>query len=282
MRFLENSFKFLGKNIVFVIPLFIVNLVQTFLFTSIMDIDKLQDILKLLKSANPNSVEEAQRMQDLLMQFRASQSILIIVYILFLLVLPATYGIINRIYSNGRAGFGDFFIEMKNNILKFFLYCLALTVFFIGISLVAVIVILILGLIAQTSPIAGLLISIIMVVLVFILAFFLVNVTIMGFVVVVTDKEGAFSGISQAISTIKLCFWPVVGITILMGILLSVASSTIMFTPLGKIDELAAVILAALTTVYMFVLIVFNFEIYRFAMDKNVQTVDQIPNASDL
>lgn len=282
MRFLENSFKFLGKNIVFVIPLFIVNLVQTFLFTSIMDIDKLQDILKLLKSANPNSVEEAQRMQDLLMQFRASQSILIIVYILFLLVLPATYGIINRIYSNGRAGFGDFFIEMKNNILKFFLYCLALTVFFIGISLVAVIVILILGLIAQTSPIAGLLISIIMVVLVFILAFFLVNVTIMGFVVVVTDKEGAFSGISQAISTIKLCFWPVVGITILMGILLSVASSTIMFTPLGKIDELAAVILAALTTVCMFVLIVFNFEIYRFAMDKNVQTVDQIPNASDL
>lgn len=282
MRFLENSFKFLGKNIVFVIPLFIVNLVQTFLFTSIMDIDKLQDILKLLKSANPNSVEEAQRMQDLLMQFRASQSILIIVYILFLLVLPATYGIINRIYSNGRAGFGDFFIEMKNNILKFFLYCLALTVFFIGISLVAVIVILILGLIAQTSPIAGLLISIIMVVLAFILAFFLVNVTIMGFVVVVTDKEGAFSGISQAISTIKLCFWPVVGITILMGILLSVASSTIMFTPLGKIDELAAVILAALTTVYMFVLIVFNFEIYRFAMDKNVQTVDQIPNASDL
>jgi hypothetical protein len=104
----------------------------------------------------------------------------------------------------------------------------------------------------------------------------------MGFAVVVTDKTGAFSAISRGISAIRAYFWPTIGITLLLGFGTSVVNSTIMAILMKNLKEVVAISSATVSTIFMFILIVFNFEIYRYQTDQDVQTIDQIPNASDI
>lgn len=286
MRFLENSFKFFFQNIVFAIPLFIACLIQSIINMTSMNYSKLQDILTILRSSRQPTAAEMQQIQEFLMVFSQDSGnfgkLYLVITIVFLLVLPITFGIINRIYSNGRASLEDIFIELKNNILKFILYCIALLLFIAVTIIVTVVVLLIVSFIANTSQAAYILISFLLVIAFILLIVFLINVSIMGYVVVVTEETGVFTGISEAMSTIRSYFWPMVGVTMLLGACVSILSSAVVFTPIGKISGIAAVFSAVLLTLYWFLLIVFNFEVYRYVADKNVKTVDQIPNASDL
>lgn len=114
------------------------------------------------------------------------------------------------------------------------------------------------------------------------LIFFLMNVSIMGFAVVVTDKKGPFEGISEAMTIIRTYIWAMTGITLLLAIGMSVANFVIMFTPIKEIKEVYFILSSILSTIFSFILIVFNFEVYRYETDKNIKTIDQIPDASEI
>ena len=290
MRFLENSFRFLVKNIIFVLPLFIANLFYSYIFFFNVDIIKLEELLKNINSGNLYMVNNLnnnyRNLQEAMMVFIPElgvfKNLLIISFILFLLIIPATYGIINRIYSDGKASFLAFFIEMKNNCLRFLLYCLAVIIFWLFVGFIAFITLLVLGLIAGTSTAAYILVSLLMFFGYIMLIFFLMNVSIMGFAVVVTDKKGPFEGISEAMTIIRTYIWAMTGITLLLAIDMSVANFVIMFTPIKEIKEVYFILSSILSTIFSFILIVFNFEVYRYETDKNIKTIDQIPDASEI
>ncbi|MDQ2087333.1 hypothetical protein RBH29_12945 [Herbivorax sp. ANBcel31] len=279
MRFLENSFKFFGKYIIFAIPLFVIYAIQ-----SLMVAPGLEELSIFLESNmdalnvnNPEFFEELITQQGF-PELDGLMSSSIIVTILLLFVMPATYGIINRIYSNGSASFGDFFIEMKNNVLKYFLYILALIVFYIVIGLIVALVSMILGIVAGVALPLAILFGIMMFFGIIILFVFVMNVTVMGFTAVVTDKIGVFGGISKAMSVVKSYFWPIIGITLLISVGSTIASVVVMFVP---ITQVALILSAALSAIVIFIFIVFTFEVYRDKTEKNVMTKDDIPDASE-
>ena len=93
MRFLENSFRFLVKNIVFVLPLFIANLFYSYIFFFNVDIIKLEELLKNINSGNLYMVNNLnnnyRNLQEAMMVFIPElgvfKNLLIISFTLFLL-----------------------------------------------------------------------------------------------------------------------------------------------------------------------------------------------------
>ena len=279
MRFLENAFRFFSKNKGLIIPLLIVNVVFSLLTFSAINPSKLVSLLQddIMMGTGSYQAIRAMVWEDAYAMERMSR-LLNIYSILLLLVLSATYGAINRVYSKGKINFSDFFIEMKNNILKFLSYILAVILCLIGVSIALFIVGIILGTIGSISSVAGVLFTMLFILIGVIAGIAIISIIIMGFTVVVIDKVGVFRGISTAISVVKSCFMTVMGSMLIMGVLFFITSLASQVIPVKTITPIFT---AIIQSIYIFVLIVFTFEVYREKKEKDVQTIDDIPDASE-
>ena len=72
------------------------------------------------------------------------------------------------------------------------------------------------------------------------------------------DVVGAFK---KSIEIVRTCFWTVFGITLLVGVIASIASTILSF--LGYIPVLGAIILSAIPSIQYFVMTTFSLMIYR-------------------
>ena len=273
MKYLENAFKFLGKYYLLLIPLFISVAIPAILNgpSSNAMMDQLNEIQNSLK-ANPSLAQNPNDLLALYSTMASSYAALgigsFIALILSIVVMPATYGMVNKALATGNADLSDFVPEMKNNIVKYIVFGLVSLVLYFGIGIaVAIIVAICIALMAVSVPLG--------VIAIILFAFALTagiyaftRLILFWFPAMVCDNLGVFDALKKSISVGKSYFWPVVGISLLISIGSSIAAG-IVNGIFGRIAIIGPTILSVAPVLAQFILIVFTFEVYRDKTGKN-------------
>lgn len=221
MKYLENSFKFFGKFFLLAIPMYIMIAVTQLLMTPALRLmeERMNEIQSSLIFSNFEYTEIFKMIYDIYMEALPTMILAMIAsLVLGFLVNPATFGVINKALSTGKADLTDFLSEFLKNIGKYFLYLLGTIVLVILLTVVFVIFFGLLALLSKAIGVLGIILSILFEVAAFLALIAFVFMLSYWFPAMVTDNKGVFQGLKSSISVAKSYFWPTVGISVLIGI----------------------------------------------------------------
>jgi hypothetical protein len=280
MKYLENAFKFLGKFYLLLIPLFFAIAIPTIISTS-GALAMSQQITEYMMSMqqDPTLAGNAAYwlgLLDVLKPFLVNITIANLVsFVLSIIVMPATYGMVNKALATGNASLSDFVPELKNNFLKYIIYGLATIALYIVIAIVIGIIVVVCAVALSAAKALGIILTVILS-MAFIVGFFALMVLILlWYPAMVADNLGAFEAFKKSISVVKTYFWPTLGITLLVILGGGVAGSILgMATYIPVVGPLITSIPSVLV---QFILIVFYFEVYRDKTGKNDYMMEEGP-----
>lgn len=272
MKYLENAFKFLGKYYLLLIPLFAAIAIPAIIngpnANSMMK--QVEEIGKAIES-DPTLAQNPAALLALYSSLASSYAALgigsLLALILSIIVRPATYGMVNKALATGNADLNDFVPEMKSNIVKYILFGLASLVLYFGIGIAVVILIgICIALMAVSVPLGVVLI--ILLALALVAGIFAFSVLIsLWFPAMVSDDLGVFDALKKSISVAKSYFWPILGISLLIGIGSMIAGGIL--SVFGRIAVIGPIFASVATVLAEFIMIVFLFEVYRDKTGKN-------------
>lgn len=273
MKYLENAFKFLGKYYLLLIPLFISVVIPAILNgpsnNAMMEqLNEIQNAIKTDPSLSQNPNELLALYGTLASSYAALGIGSLLALVLSIVVMPATYGMVNKALATGNADLSDFVPEMKNNIVKYILFGLVSLVLYFGIGIaVAIIVGICIALMAVSVPLG----VIAIILFAFALAagiYAFTRLILFWFPAMVCDNLGVIDALKKSISVGKSYFWPVVGISLLISIGSGIATG-IVNGIFGRIAVIGPTIVSVAPVLAQFILIVFLFEVYRDKTGKN-------------
>jgi len=267
MKYLVNTFEFIGKHILFVIPLFIAYVVPAIVSEPVNKLVKAQsEELARMVNADPSLVmsfnDFFELYSTLLPSMRTLWIISLVSLIPLIIIVPATYGMVNKALNTGNASLIDFFPEFAKNVVKFIKFVVATIIIYFGIGVVvAVLAGICIALMSVWMPLG-------------VLAFVLVGAVVLAgliasailllfsFPAMVSDNLDIFDALKRSVSVGKSYFW----YTLAVLLIVNVGSSTISFIVdafLDKVPYVGSVISSAALTLAQFIIIVFSFEVYR-------------------
>ncbi|MFZ5987644.1 MAG: hypothetical protein ACOYWZ_11040 [Bacillota bacterium] len=288
MKYLEDAFKFLGKFFILIIPLFIASAIPSMIVGG-------TNTMEMTNRMNEFSVSMAEGSSDMLPQeifgmlFEILQPFFILVgislavsLVLYLVVMPATYGMINKALATGNASLSDFLPELKNNFVKYILFgiCSFLVSIIITIILaviIALFVFLIIALqsVSTTAMVLGIVIGVLIGIAIILLLMAFGFLLVYWFPAMVVDDLDVVAGFKKSIEVAKSYFWPTVGITLLISIAGSVANSVLGF--FGMVPVIGGIFISIVPTMISFITTVFYIMVYRDKTGKNVSEEDNMP-----
>lgn len=280
MKYLENAFKFLGKFYLLLIPLFFAIGIPTIISGSgsIAMSNQITEYMNLLQQ-DPEMLYDSSYwwgLLDVLKPFLISMAIANVVsLVLSLIVMPATYGMVNKALATGNADLSDFVPELKKNFLKYIIYWLASIILSIVITIVIGIIVGVCAVGMAAAKALGIILIVILS-MAFIVGFFALMVLILlWFPAMVADDLGVFEALKKSISVVKTYFWPILGITLLIMIGGGVAGSALgaaMYIPV-----VGPLLVSIPSVIIQFLTIVFYFEVYRDKTGKNDYMMEEGP-----
>ena len=280
MKYLENAFKFLGKFYLLLLPLFIAIAIPAIISGSgsVAMSNQITEFMMPMQQ-DPTLFESSAfwvGLLDVMKPFLIKIGIAsVISFVLMLIIMPATYGMVNKALATGNADLSDFVPELKNNFLKYIIYGLAS----IAVSLVVVIAIGIIVGICVAALYAAKALGIILIVIfsmaliVFLFAFS--YLIVLWFPAMVADDLGVFDALKKSISVVKPYFWPMVGITLLIGIGGGVAGGALSMA--STIPVVGPLLSSIPSVLIQFIMIIFYFEVYRDKTGKNDYMMEEGP-----
>ncbi len=257
MKYLTNAVNFSIKNWMLILPVFvlsaIVNLISRAATPSLSTITALM---------NPNNITDPTALlAPLTSMMGAAAGAGIVAFIATLIYSPATYGLVNKGLETGSAGLNDLGSAISSNFAKFIMYIVGTIVLGLGLSIAAIIVIFLLGLLLGLLGTVGnvLMFIIMLAVAVFFIA--LVVLLSMWFAAMVVDGLSVVDAAKKSIEVVKGCFWTVLGITVLVYILFAIAGFILGL--LRVIPLLGPIIYSVVPAGQFFVMAVFLLMVYR-------------------
>ncbi len=272
MRHLENAFKFTFKNFLLTLP-FLISVAIPAIITGVGSLGLIanstifiNDFKKMMEDLTyGSSTFDYSRFFETLNlgPFIASLAISgLISLVLTIIIKPATYGLINLHYETGNAKLSDISGCMSKYIGRFILFLLLSLAIGIGLVIVFYILIFILILVATASKAIGV-ILLILFILAFLVGFVALSIyMILWFPAVCVEDSGIIEGLKNSFRTVKGSFWPILGITLLVTICGSIAS-TIIGAILSWVPILGSMVGPVIGGLADFILIVYYFDIYR-------------------
>lgn len=293
MKYLENAFKFFGKYLLLSIPLLILVTIPNVIQGST-DRDTVTEMSNQIENLSLKVIRGELTSEDFLIMtldilkplFMLMIIAQIVSLVLRLIIIPSTYGVVNKALKEGYAGFDDFLPQLGNNLLKYIIYGIANFVLWLIISIIiaiiaALILFLFIGLGQISGPLVGfaIVISVLLGVVIVLGIIAVCYFTIYWFPAMVAEDLGVISALKKSIEVSKSYFWPTVGITLLISFMGWVVSVSVAF-PLGLIPYMGVVVSSIPTAIAQFLTIVFLMLVYR---DKaiNAQPQDDGINGSD-
>lgn len=280
MKYLEKAFKFIGKFYLLLLPLFFAIAIPAIISTS-GALAMSNQITEYMMSVQQDPTLAGNSaywlgLIDVLKPFLVNIAIANLVsFVLSLLVMPATYGMVNKALATGNASLSDFVPELKNNFLKYIIFGLAS----IALSVVIIIAIAIIVAICTVAIYAAKALGIILIVIfsmALIVFLFAISFLIaLWFPAMVADDLGVFDAFKKSISVVKTYFWPMVGITLLVTIGGGIAGSALGMA--SYIPVVGPLLTSIPSVLIQFILIVFYFEVYRDKTGKNDYMLEEGP-----
>lgn len=266
MRYLENAFKFTFKNFLLALPLLISMVIPPVIISigisGFMPIfyKKYMEMLQQIMQGQYSGFDMS--FFDGMISVPMIVSIILgglLALIFTILIYPATYGMINKKYETGNATLSDFTNCMLKFVGRYILYGLLNLAIRIGLAVLLIILIVIASIIiAFVSKVIGILLIIL-----FYLAFFVASIALsvymyLWFPAVCIENSGIIEGLKNSFRIVNGSFWPLLGITLLIKI-----GGGIVGFVLGIFPFIGTVMSSVVSSLALFVTIVYYFEVYR-------------------
>lgn len=264
MKYFEDAFKFVTKNYLILIPVFIATLVPALLIIgSTPSAADLQAIISDFQQYpdyflnNLDATFEALQVAGI----GNSASSSAIATIMNFMAIPMTAGLIKMGLNNGSVSINDFAVALGSNIGKYLRYFLAGIL--LGILLAIAIILYVIALISILAAMgdSGIFVLLFGLILLFVFAVSIAFFLSFWFGAMVLDDLGAIAALKKSFAVAKRCFWTLVGIGLLLALAEGMVSAVVGifdFIPL-----LPVILRTAVTAFAAVVHMTFLFMIYR-------------------
>lgn len=264
MKYFEDAFKFVTKNYLILIPVFIAMLVPALLIIgSTPSAADLQAIISDFQQYpdyflnNLDATFEALQVAGI----GNSASSSAIATIMNFMAIPMTAGLIKMGLNNGSVSINDFAVALGSNIGKYLRYFLAGIL--LGILLAIAIILYVIALISILAAMgdSGIFVLLFGLILLFVFAVSIAFFLSFWFGAMVLDDLGAMAALKKSFAVAKRCFWTLVGIGLLLALAEGMVSAVVGifdFIPL-----LPVILRTAVTAFAAVVHMTFLFMIYR-------------------
>lgn len=264
MKYFEDAFKFVTKNYLILIPVFIATLVPALLIIgSTPSAADLQAIISDFQQYpdyflnNLDATFEALQVAGI----GNSASSSAIATIMNFMAIPMTAGLIKIGLNNGSVSINDFAVALGSNIGKYLRYFLAGIL--LGILLAIAIILYVIALISILAAMgdSGIFVLLFGLILLFVFAVSIAFFLSFWFGAMVLDDLGAMAALKKSFAVAKRCFWTLVGIGLLLALAEGMVSAVVGifdFIPL-----LPVILRTAVTAFAAVVHMTFLFMIYR-------------------
>ncbi|PKM86190.1 MAG: hypothetical protein CVU85_08480 [Firmicutes bacterium HGW-Firmicutes-10] len=277
MKYFEDAFKFVTKNYLIVIPVFIATLVPALLVMgSTPTTADLQAILRDFQQYpdyflnNPDALFEALRTAGI----GNTASSGAISTILSFMAIPMTAGLVKLGLNKGSVSINDFALALGSNIGKYLRYFLATILF--GLLFVVALVIYVIVMISILAAMgeSGIFVFILGLVLLFIVSIAVAFFVSFWFGGMVLDDLGVWAALKKSFSIAKRCFWTLLGIALLIAVAEGIIGGVVGFFTF--IPLLPTVLNSAVTAVATVVHTTFLFMLYRSFQPSDKIEVDDV------
>lgn len=272
MRHLENAFKFTFKNFLLTLP-YLISLAIPALIVGVGSLGLLGGSAEFINAfqemmgdvANGNSTFDFSRLLESLniKAFIASSAISVVIsLVLNIIIMPATYGLVNLQYETGNAKLNDLSHCISKYIGRYILYGLLYLAFLIG-SAIAAFFLMLFGIFISTiiEPLGFILVFLILIA--YIVALIAMSVYLMlWFPAVCVEDCGVIDGLKSSFRTVRGSFWPILGITLLINICGGI-TNIIIGGILSWVPILSNMVGPIILGLADFILLVYYFDIYR-------------------
>ena len=260
MKYLENAIKFLIKNWILAVPLFVLIALAALLGGASNAAASLSSLWtaygNMGQLSNPSSLFSS--LPAILPAVAVGGGIWAILF--NFVAIPASYGLVNKSLDTGSAGLNDIGSAISQNFVKYIMYFIGMIVLSIALGLGSFIIILILSLLtALVKPL--IILTVIVAITLFIGILILMILLSMWLSAMIVDGLDVIAAAKKSIEVIKSCFWTVLGITILVAIACGIAGWILGL--LAIIPLIGPIIASIVPSAQTFVMIVFLLIIYR-------------------
>lgn len=264
MKYFEDAFKFVTKNYLILIPVFIATLVPALLIIGFApSAAEIQAIFSDFQQYpdyflnNPDAFVEALQVAGI----GNSASSGAIATIMNFMAIPMTAGLIKMGLNNGSVSINDFAVALGSNIGKYLRYFLAgiLLGILLAIAIILYVIALITILVAMGE--SGIFVFLLGLILLFVFSVSMALFLSFWFGAMVLDDLGAMAALKKSFAVAKRCFWTLVGIGLLLAFAEGIVSAIVGF--FDFIPLLPVILRTGVTAFAAVVHMVFLFMIYR-------------------
>jgi len=256
MKYLSNAVNFSIKNWMLILPVFVLSAIVSLVSSAGMP--SFGTITSLM---NPGNIADPSALlSSMAGMIGAAAGAGIVSLIALFIYAPATYGLVNKSLETGSSGLNDLGSAISYNFAKFVMYAVGIIVFIIAV-VIAFLIVTLLGMLLSILGVVGTILMTIIWLAFTILLIALFILLSMWFAAMVVDGLSVVDAAKKSIEVVKGCFWTVLGITLLVGVLYFIASlilSILRFIPL-----LGPIIYSAAPAAQYFVMAVFLLMVYR-------------------
>lgn len=260
MKYLESAIKFLIKNWILAVPLFVLVALGTLLGGStntLANLTQLQNSFGSVGSlTSPDKMLSA--LPSILPAFAVGGGFLVLLF--NFVAIPATYGLVNKSLDTGSASLNDIGAAVSQNFVKYVMYFIGTIVVCLALGVASVIILLIFG--ALSALIKPLIVLTVLIGIALALAIIVFMVLLsMWLSAMVVDGLDVVAAAKKSIEVVRSCFWTVLGISILVSIACGIAGWILGW--LGVIPLLGRIIISIVPTAQTFIMLVFYLVVYR-------------------
>lgn len=294
MKYLEKSLKFLSKNYLLAIPIFLTLLIPALMVESATD-----GVTSSVKDSIENIVEIGENLEDMQYYFndyedlynflvedvfedvfediasliKISMQAAFLGFVLGIVTKPMTYGLVNRGLDKGTGKLQDAGTNLGENIVKYFIFIIGRAVLWLLIFISTIISLLIIGVIASKAGDIGMYIILVSVVALILFSILIAVISNLWYPAMVIEDLGVVEGFKKAFSIGKSKFWTLLGISILVAIASAVGG--FIFGLFTFVPYLGTVLAKLIPAAASFIMITFYIMVYR---DKVGLVIEQPKN----
>ncbi len=257
MKYLSNAVSFSIKNWMLILPVFVLSAIASLISSA-----ATPSISTITSLMNPGNITDpGALLASMTSMMGAAAGAGIVSLIATLIYAPATYGLVNKSLETGNSSLNDLGSAISNNFAKFVMYVVGMIVLVLGLSIAFCIVVLLLGWLLGLLGILG---TVLLYIIIFAISIGFIALTILlslWFSAMVVDGLSVIDAAKKSIEIVRNCFWTVLGITLLVWILFTIAGfilGLLKFIPL-----LGPIIYSVVPAGQYFVMSVFLLMVYR-------------------
>jgi hypothetical protein len=254
MKYLENAVKYLIKNWILAVPLFILVAIPALITGTADSLGKITEVWTAL--SNPAQLSNLTGLfttLGLILPLAVGGGIL--AFLFQFISIPLTYGLINKGLETGNASLNDIGMAVSTNFVKYVMYFAGTLVLSLAFSVASLIILGIFMLIR-------LYFVIVLLILVLALAALVLSILLsFWFSAMVVDNLDVIAAARKSIEIAKSCFWTIIGIAILVAIAGGIAGAILGL--LKVIPLLGPIIASAIPAATTFLMMVFYLLVYR-------------------